>query len=104
MLQEAQDVFQKAKVPSMNKWGVSHKGQHVPLGIAEHNFFLALAAFGLSAQQFGHRLFPVGTLYDPFIARGLDALNYGCYQVWKSPFSQRVCPSFSCVWLSLIHI
>lgn len=23
---------------------------------------------------------PVGTVYDPFIARGLDALNYGCYQ------------------------
>ena len=68
----------------MNKWGVSHKGQHVPLGIAEHNFFLALGAFGLSAQQFGHRLFPVGTLYDPFIARGLDALNYGCYQVYPA--------------------
>ena len=26
------------------------------------------------------RLFPIGTLYDPFIARGLDALNYACYQ------------------------
>jgi pyruvate dehydrogenase E1 component len=25
-------------------------------------------------------LLPVGTVYDPFIARGLDALNYGCYQ------------------------
>jgi pyruvate dehydrogenase E1 component len=23
---------------------------------------------------------PVGTLYDPFIARGLDSLNYACYQ------------------------
>ena len=22
---------------------------------------------------------PIGTFYDPFIARGLDALNYGCY-------------------------
>ena len=29
---------------------------------------------------YGERLFPVGTLYDPFIARGLDALNYACYQ------------------------
>lgn len=74
-------MFQFEKVPSMNKWGLSHKGQHVPLGIAEHNFFLALTAFGMSAQHFGHRLFPIGTLYDPFIARGLDALNYGCYQV-----------------------
>jgi pyruvate dehydrogenase E1 component len=23
---------------------------------------------------------PIGTLYDPFIQRGLDALNYACYQ------------------------
>ena len=26
------------------------------------------------------RLLPIGTLYDPFIARGLDQLNYACYQ------------------------
>ena len=37
-------------------------------------------ALGLSGDVFGERLFPVGTLYDPFIARGLDALNYACYQ------------------------
>ena len=39
-----------------------------------------LAAAGLSGDLFGTRLFPIGTLYDPFIARGLDALNYACYQ------------------------
>lgn len=39
-----------------------------------------LAALGLAASQFGTRLLPIGTVYDPFIARGLDALNYGCYQ------------------------
>ena len=50
------------------------------LGIAEHNLFLMLAALGLSAPVFGTRLLPIGTVYDPFIARGLDALNYGCYQ------------------------
>jgi pyruvate dehydrogenase E1 component len=55
-------------------------GQHVELGIAENNLFTTLAAFGLSHSLFGERLFPVGTLYDPFIARGLDALNYACYQ------------------------
>ena len=49
-------------------------------GIAENNFFLVLAALGLSAPHFGTRLLPVGTVYDPFIARGLDALNYACYQ------------------------
>jgi pyruvate dehydrogenase E1 component len=42
--------------------------------------FLMLAATGLSGDLFGSRLFPIGTLYDPFIARGLDALNYACYQ------------------------
>jgi len=34
----------------------------------------------LSHKLFGERLLPVGTLYDPFIQRGLDALNYACYQ------------------------
>lgn len=38
------------------------------------------AALGLSAPLFGQRLLPIGTLYDPFISRGLDALNYACYQ------------------------
>jgi pyruvate dehydrogenase E1 component len=42
--------------------------------------FLMLAASGLSGDLFGTRLFPIGTLYDPFIARGLDSLNYACYQ------------------------
>src|SRR5690606_31617313 len=39
-----------------------------------------LAAAGLSHSLFGERLLPVGTLYNPFISRGLDALNYACYQ------------------------
>jgi pyruvate dehydrogenase E1 component len=39
-----------------------------------------LAALGLSKDLFDRRIFPVGTVYDPFIARGLDALNYACYQ------------------------
>ena len=44
------------------------------------NLFLLLAALGLSHSLFGERLLPVGTLYDPFVCRGLDALNYACYQ------------------------
>jgi pyruvate dehydrogenase E1 component len=74
------DVFAQAKIPSPQKWSGGQAGQHLELGIAEHNLFLALTAFGLSAPLFGTRLLPVGTVYDPFIARGLDALNYGCYQ------------------------
>jgi pyruvate dehydrogenase E1 component len=50
------------------------------LGIAENNLFLTLGALGLAEHLFGARLLPVGTLYDPFIERGLDALNYACYQ------------------------
>jgi pyruvate dehydrogenase E1 component len=78
--QELADVFQKAKIPSAQKWSQHAAGQHIELGIAENNFFLALASLGLAAQHFGTRLIPVGTVYDPFISRGLDALNYGCYQ------------------------
>ena len=78
--QELKDVFQAAKIPSAQKWAGNDAGQHIELGIAEHNLFLMLAALGLSAPMFGTRLLPIGTVYDPFIARGLDALNYGCYQ------------------------
>jgi pyruvate dehydrogenase E1 component len=65
---------------SPQKWTVSAEGQHIELGIAENNLFLMLAALGLSAPLFGARLLPIGTVYDPFINRGLDALNYACYQ------------------------
>ncbi len=78
--QELADVFQKAKIPSAQKWIQHAAGQHIELGIAENNFFLLLTSLGLAAPHFGTRLLPVGTVYDPFIARGLDALNYGCYQ------------------------
>ena len=78
--QELADVFQKARIPSAQKWTATAAGQHIELGIAENNFFLALTSLGLAAPHFGTRLLPVGTVYDPFIARGLDALNYGCYQ------------------------
>jgi pyruvate dehydrogenase E1 component len=74
------DVFAQAKIASAQKWGASNNGQHIELGIAESNLFLMLAAAGLSGDLFGQRLIPIGTLYDPFIARGLDALNYACYQ------------------------
>lgn len=74
------DVFSQAKIPSVQKWSAHAQGQHIELGIAENNLFLMLGALGLSHTLFGARLLPIGTLYDPFIARGLDALNYACYQ------------------------
>ena len=78
--QELADVFHKAKIPSAQKWAQHAAGQHIELGIAENNFFIMLASLGLAAPHFGTRLLPIGTVYDPFISRGLDALNYGCYQ------------------------
>jgi len=75
-----EDVFKRRRIPSAQVWSKAETGQHVELGIAENNLFIALAALGLTGPLFGERLFPVGTLYDPFIARGLDALNYACYQ------------------------
>ncbi|MES2783344.1 MAG: transketolase [Pseudomonadota bacterium] len=73
------DIFREAKIPSAQKWAAHAAGQHIELGIAENNFFLLLTSLGLAAPHFGTRLIPIGTVYDPFIARGLDALNYGCY-------------------------
>ena len=77
---EQADTFQKQAIPSTQKWRFTPEGQHIELGIAEMNLFLVLGAAGLSHSLFGERLLPIGTLYDPFIARGLDALNYACYQ------------------------
>jgi pyruvate dehydrogenase E1 component len=74
------DTFKGERIPSTFTWEFSPKGQHVELGIAEMNLFSLLAAFGLSHAINGERVLPIGTLYDPFIARGLDALNYACYQ------------------------
>jgi len=74
------DTFKSERIPSISNWEFSPKGQHIELGIAEMNLFILLSALGLSHSINGERLLPVGTLYDPFIARGLDALNYACYQ------------------------
>tara|TARA_B100000214_G_scaffold116205_2_gene82050 strand:- start:2086 stop:4458 length:2373 start_codon:yes stop_codon:yes gene_type:complete len=74
------DIFHDEKVVSAQKWHVSPEGQHFELGIAENNLFLALGAAGLSKKMFGSSLIPIGTIYDTFISRGLDALNYAVYQ------------------------
>jgi pyruvate dehydrogenase E1 component len=77
---EMKDLFRSERIPSTFAWDFGPKGQHLELGIAEMNLFILLSALGLSHAHFGERLIPIGTLYDPFINRGLDALNYACYQ------------------------
>jgi pyruvate dehydrogenase E1 component len=43
------------------------------------NLFLLLQAFGLGHDLHGEHLLPVGTVYDPFVCRGLDGLIYALY-------------------------
>lgn len=74
------DTFKDHNIPSTAKWEFMPDGQHIELGIAEMNLMLLLGAAGLSHSMFGKRLIPIGTVYDPFVSRGLDALNYACYQ------------------------
>ncbi len=61
------------------RWTESPHGQHIELGISENNLFLMLGALGLSNELFDQPLIPLGTLYDPFVRRGLDAMFYAVY-------------------------
>ncbi|HRK23864.1 MAG TPA: transketolase [Beijerinckiaceae bacterium] len=78
--QSMADTFKAERIPSTYTWEFSPEGQHLELGIAESNLFIALSAFGLSHSINGARLLPIGTVYDPFILRAADQLNYACYQ------------------------
>ena len=78
--QEMADTFKSERIPSTFTWEFSPNGQHIELGITEMSLFTLLSALGLAHAIHGERLLPIGTLYDPFINRGLDALNYACYQ------------------------
>ncbi len=51
------------------------------------NLFMLLGMMGLSAELSGQQLFPVGTVYDPFVCRGLDALIYSLYSGSKFIFA-----------------
>src|SRR3989454_386944 len=68
-----------ADLPLAVQWKESPAGQHIELGIAEHNLFLLLGALGLTREMSGVTLLPIGTLYDPFVPRGLDALYHALY-------------------------
>lgn len=61
------------------KWVYKPAGRHIELGLSEGNMMLMLGQLGLAEEQSGHRLIPVGTVYDPFVARGLDQFISGLY-------------------------
>jgi pyruvate dehydrogenase E1 component len=61
------------------RWIEGPAGQHIELGISEMNLFMLLSQLGLAGELSGQPLLPVGTVYDPFVCRGLDALIYAAY-------------------------
>ncbi|HEX6967370.1 MAG TPA: pyruvate dehydrogenase [Micromonosporaceae bacterium] len=63
----------------MLRWHEGPTGQHIELGISEMNLFLLLGQLGLAWDLSGQPLLPIGTVYDPFVLRGLDAFLYGTY-------------------------
>jgi pyruvate dehydrogenase E1 component len=65
--------------PRLLRWEPGPAGRHVELGISEMNLFTLLGQLGLSAELIGEHLLPIGTVYDPFICRGLDAIVHALY-------------------------
>ena len=63
----------------MLKWAEGPTGQHIELGISEMNLFMLLGMLGLSYDHSDQALIPIGTVYDPFVLRGLDAFIYSVY-------------------------
>ena len=61
------------------RWNQGPSGRHIELGLSEMNLFLMLHALGLGHELHGSHLLPIGTVYDPFVCRGLDALIYALY-------------------------
>jgi pyruvate dehydrogenase E1 component len=78
-LDEAPIYDEEDAAPRMLKWQPGPRGQHIELGISEMNLFMLLGQLGLSHELCGQLLLPIGTVYDPFVCRGLDALIYGLY-------------------------
>ena len=74
-------------VPRLLRWEPGPGGQHIELGISEMNLFMLLGQLGLSHELNGELLLPVGTVYDPFVCRGLDALIYSVYSGAKFVFA-----------------
>jgi pyruvate dehydrogenase E1 component len=66
------------------RWDASPSGQHIELGIAEANLVGLLTELGSSWSRWGEPLFPVGTVYDPFVTRALEPWSFGLYSGGQS--------------------
>jgi pyruvate dehydrogenase E1 component len=71
--------FESAEVYRLLRWKRGPHGQHIELGISEMNLFMLLSMLGIADSLIDEPMIPIGTVYDPFVCRGLDALIYGLY-------------------------
>jgi pyruvate dehydrogenase E1 component len=61
------------------RWRETKRGRHIELGIAEVNLVGLLGELGATWSRDGQPLLPVGTIYDPFVARALEPWSFGIY-------------------------
>ena len=61
------------------QWRETDHGRHIELGIAEVNLVGMLGELGATWSRDGQPLLPVGTIYDPFVARALEPWSFGIY-------------------------
>lgn len=60
-------------------WRQRPSGQHIELGIAEVNLVGLISELGSTWSRWGETLFPIGTIYDPFVERALEPWSFGMY-------------------------
>jgi pyruvate dehydrogenase E1 component len=60
-------------------WHETPGGRHIELGIAETNLVGLLGELGATWSRHGQPLFPIGTIYDPFVGRALEPWSFGIY-------------------------
>ena len=77
------DWFAQSKETVLH-WTESRLGQHVELGIAEVNLVGLLSELGLTWSRDAQPLFPIGSIYDPFVGRALEPWSFGLYSGGQS--------------------
>ena len=76
---EEKEALPEEGITRSLRWEESPKGRHIELGISENNLFMLLGQLGLAFEMSGELLFPIGTLYDPFICRALEGFMFNIY-------------------------
>ena len=80
---QVKNYFREQGISLLVDWRETPQGGHIELGISENNLFLLLGTLGLAGDLYGQPLLPVGTVYDPFVCRALDAFIYAAYSQAK---------------------